>query len=867
MKKIIPIIALLCFGFVNSQDFSGVVDTYFNENRSQFGLSTEDVADIHIYNQHFSKSTNVNHVYTVQRYQGIEIFNAIANFAIANDNNVRNVEHDFIPQLTQKVNTVSPSISPDEAIFQAATHLGLNTPSGLQLIESPEMNRYIYNNGGISQENIKVKLVFQPNEEKTFLRLAWDLDIYFLDGSHWYSVRIDAQNGALLSTIDWVDTCNFGEAAITEHNHKAATKQISILEENSPMRLTPNDGSQYRVYAMPIETPNHGSPSLVSEPADPVASPFGWHDTNGAAGAEFTVTRGNNARARADLAGNNQGNSAEGGPDLNFDFPYDLNQQPVGYVDASTTNLFYWSNIIHDVFYQYGFDEASGNFQETNYSGSGIGNDSVNADAQDGSGLNNATFATPPEGNRPRMSMFLWSAQGPPGQPLTINNGPLAGGYSGLGATFGSPLPTSPLTANLVLVTDDNAGVSTDPNDACDNITNAAQIPGKIAVIRRGECQFGFKVLAAENEGAVAVVVVNNVGGAPIAMGPGDVGGSVTIPSLMVNQADGEAIIAALEGGATISATIEDSGPYQIDGTLDNGIIAHEYGHGISKRLTGGAFNTSCLSNAEQMGEGWSDYFGLILTMKPGDTPEQPRGIGTFVLGQPTNGNGIRPAPYSTSFAVNPFTYGATNNGSISQPHGIGFVWSTILWDLTWALIDEYGFDEDIYYGNGGNNIALQLVVDALKLQPCSPGFVDGRDAILVADDLAYNGANRCTIWNVFANRGVGVSANQGSPNNRFDQTEAFDVPGDCVLGTQDQSFNNFMLYPNPTGGDINITSRQDMGMSTISIFDINGRKVFTQEAMMTGTVNIQAGNLVTGLYLVQITGEDYSQTIKLIVK
>lgn len=866
MKKIILSLAFISFGLLNAQDFSGIIDSYFTENRSQLGFTSQDVSDIQIYSQHYSKTTKVNHVYSVQRHQGIEVFNAIANFAISNNNEIKYVNQSFIPFLSQKVNTTSPGLTPEQAIFQAASQLGLNSPSGLELIETSGSNKYVFNTGEISQENIKVKLVLQPNEEETSLRLAWDLDIFILDGSHWYSVRVDAQNGQLLQTHDWVTSCNFGEAHLTEHN-MAASKIIekSILEVNTTNSLV--DGAQYRVFAMPNESPNHGDDALILEPADPITSPFGWHDTNGVAGPEFTSTRGNNVRARADLAGNNGGNSAEGGADLIFDFPFDFNQQPVGYVDGATTNLFYWNNIIHDVFARYGFDESSGNFQEINYSAQGLGNDSVNADAQDGSGLNNANFGTPPDGNRPRMQMFLWSAQGPPGEVLTINNGPLAGGYTGIGANFGAPLPTTPLTEDFALAIDDNAGVSTDPNDACDNITNGGDLNGKIAVIRRGECQFGFKVLAAENQGAIAVIVVNNVPGAPIAMGPGDVGGSVTIPSLMVNQADGEAIITALDGGATVNGTIVDAGPYNIDGTLDNGIIAHEYGHGISNRLTGGAFNTNCLFNDEQMGEGWSDYFGLILTMKEGDTPGQRRGIGTFAIGQPIDGNGIRPAPYSTNFAINPFTYGATNNSGISQPHGIGFVWATMLWDLTWALVDEYGFDPDIYEGTGGNNIALQLVVDALKLQPCNPGFVTGRDAILQADVLANGGVNRCLIWNVFANRGLGLSASQGSSNNRFDQVEAFDVPEDCLLSTQDQSLNNFMIYPNPSDGDINIASRQDMGNSTVSIYDINGRIVFTEDIAMSGTVNIQAGNLKTGVYIIQIQGENYTHNARLIIR
>ena len=82
-----------------------------------------------------------------------------------------------------------------------------------------------------------------------------------------------------------------------------------------------------------------------------------------------------------------------------------------------------------------------------------------------------------------------------------------------------------------------------------------------------------------------------------------------------------------------------------------------------------------------------------------------------------------------------------------------------------------------MYNGTGGNNIAMQLVIDGLKLQPCSPGFVDGRDAILAADLLNYGGAHQCLIWEVFANRGLGFSASQGSSMSRTDQVAAFDVP------------------------------------------------------------------------------------------
>ena len=133
------------------------------------------------------------------------------------------------------------------------------------------------------------------------------------------------------------------------------------------------------------------------------------------------------------------------------------------------------------------------------------------------------------------------------------------------------------------------------------------------------------------------------------------------------------------------------------DGSFDNGIVTHEYGHGISNRMTGTGYN--CLNSGiskEQMGEGWSDFFALMLTNKAGDDATVARGIGTYAVGQPITGGGIRPAKYSTNLAVNGFTYGNTNgmeynNGSAVVPdvHSIGFVWATMLWDLHWKYVEK----------------------------------------------------------------------------------------------------------------------------------------------------------------------------------
>jgi hypothetical protein len=86
---------------------------------------------------------------------------------------------------------------------------------------------------------------------------------------------------------------------------------------------------------------------------------------------------------------------------------------PTDYQKAVTTQLFYISNVFHDEMYRLGFTEAAGNFQNDNFGRGGLGSDRVSAQAQDCSGINNATFTTPPDGQRPQMQMFLWQGPNP----------------------------------------------------------------------------------------------------------------------------------------------------------------------------------------------------------------------------------------------------------------------------------------------------------------------------------------------------------------------------------------------------------------------------------------------------------------------
>lgn len=162
--------------------------------------------------------------------------------------------------------------------------------------------------------------------------------------------------------------------------------------------------------------PDHPGNSAQTVTAGPGAgnaqSPAGW-----LAGAQTSlVISGNNVTAYLDRDANNV---IDGGgaavTDGNFLTSANLAQEPTTLQnqEVAVQNLFYFNNVIHDELYRHGFVEGAGNFQENNLGNGGAGSDSVNAEGQDGSGTNNANFATPADGSNPRMQMFLWTLTTP----------------------------------------------------------------------------------------------------------------------------------------------------------------------------------------------------------------------------------------------------------------------------------------------------------------------------------------------------------------------------------------------------------------------------------------------------------------------
>ena len=182
--------------------------------------------------------------------------------------------------------------------------------------------------------------------------------------------------------------------------------------------------------------------------------------------------------------------------------------------------------------------------------------------------------------------------------------------------------------------------------------------------------------------------------------------------------------------------------------------------------------------------------------------------------------------------STDPHTYTdvKTSGGEV---HAIGKVWCSALWDMYWLLINKYGYDSNLYTGTGGNNKAMQLVIDGFLLQVCNPGFFYSRNAILKADSIDNAAVNPCIIWSAFARMGMGFSALQGSSGSTNDQTEAFDLRITCssVLPV---SFINLKAIA--INNKINISWKTSEEYNNAG-FDLQRKSSFTDPFITVATV------------------------------
>ena len=584
-------------GLRTLSDLEGTARSFLSSNSDLLGLVETDLDAMQLTDTVTSIS-GVTHYYYTQTYRDIPVYNAQLQMHVTKQGEISLINNDFIPDLANKIKSIAPNVSATTAIYSAATELGIDTSLLPTLEKKLNDNREtaLFQPSQIAPNGLTSKLVFIQMSASD-VALAWNFQ--FQMDSGWPDITVNAETGELITSFDMMK-----DAA-------------------------------YKVYGAPIESPIHTFPlppedarTLEIDPEDPIASPDGWlSNSNG-------VMLGNNVHACADSNNNNVCDTPEPVCTAGVcDFSINLTSAPSASKSAAIANLFYWNNYIHDVQYQYGFDEVGGNFQEDNFGRGGSGSDSVNADAQD-SGNCNANFSTPTDGSNPRMQMYI-----------------------------------------------------------CD----------------------------------------------------------------------------------------EDN-PSR-DGDFDNGVITHEYGHGISTRQVGGPSNSSCLNNTQQGGEGWSDFLALVYTAKPGDQGTDARGVGSYLVALDPD-QSIRPQRYSTDPSINSYTYASLNG--LSVPHGVGSVWAQALWEVYWVLVNEHGFEEDLVNfdindpNEAGNKRALFYVNEGLKNTACSPTHVSARDGVIAAVNNSFGGEDLCRVWAAFADYGLGIDAVSGGSNST-NPTNGFSLPTACT--------------------------------------------------------------------------------------
>lgn len=330
------------------------------------------------------KSDDLTHIFVVQTFNGLQITNARANANIDKEGRLVSLGHTFFrpnslfsvqqddADETSFIVSQTPEMGPLEALGHLVTRLDLKYDGNASILSSSSPVSVTLSHSA-SPDEITANLCYITNENKDSLRLAWNIQIDLVD--NWYDAVVDSSNGNLLSLVDWVSR------------------------------------STFRVFPIGTNDPNSGPRELVESPEHPYASPLGWtQKVVKGQHVNFNDTRGNNVYAQNNPDGGNDylKNYRPQSENGVFDFPLELEKKPETYADAAITNLFYWNNIMHDLLWVYGFNEVSGNFQDSNFDRGGKGNDAVIANAQDGSGKNNANFATPPDGRQPRMRMYVW---------------------------------------------------------------------------------------------------------------------------------------------------------------------------------------------------------------------------------------------------------------------------------------------------------------------------------------------------------------------------------------------------------------------------------------------------------------------------
>lgn len=374
-----------------ARDNDGPVRAFINANREVFGHDARALDSARRVTDYSTQRGPSRKVVWHQQYQGIDVFEAVLQANLTTESALINIGSQFVRQPENAAQGAStPVLTVQQAVAVAGQNVGEKMtaesvrPMGPPAAQPDRRQQF----RAAMLTDADAKLTWVPMNESS-MRLAWDVTLTSRSRAEMYRVLVDAEKGDVLV-----------RQALTAYISDA-TYRVFTTESPTPM----SPGHEKPSSLQPVPT----SRVLVTTPAlNTTASPNGWINDGG------NITSGNNTDAYTDTNADDAADLPRTtGTGRVFDFPHDLTQEPTNFKDASVTQLFYWSNFMHDRMYELGFTEAAGNFQTDNFGRGGVGNDPVNSEAQDGSGTNNANFSTPVDGGRGRMQMYNWTNPSP----------------------------------------------------------------------------------------------------------------------------------------------------------------------------------------------------------------------------------------------------------------------------------------------------------------------------------------------------------------------------------------------------------------------------------------------------------------------
>ncbi|MCC6338102.1 MAG: M36 family metallopeptidase [Myxococcales bacterium] len=649
--------------------------------------------------------------------------------------------------------------------------------------------------GGLFTQPPRARKAYYVTPER--LVPAWQLEVSVASGAEVlaHGFVVSAVDGALLSRVSRTSSATHGYRAYAQTSAPFAPLEGPSGEVGSPHPTGLPDGYSPAFVSPPLVTLDHAGLSTGDS----------WLP----AGA--THLEGNNARAYADLFPPNglnwpdaglprlaDGGVPDGGfddagrpwrevPDVRvplsapgaFDYTYDLGQPLEASVTqrhASATHAFFVTNWLHDVFYDYGFDEAAGNAQQDNKGRGGVGGDPMLVEVHDYLTVDNASMTTWADGESPRLQLHPFRANRP--SRVTVA-APDAGAFP---ADFiGAPEAVWNVTGEVAVPVTADGGFT-----GCADWLNRDQLAGRVLYVSVAGCG-AFPTLArVMDAGAVGALLPDTA--------TRGVEGQRWPPAHFATAALSAPLLEALDAGQSVTVTLERPPGVGRDVALDTGVVVHEWTHALAERTVGAGDGYALWNTAGSgLSEGWSDFVALWALLRASDTQVAGNSTwgGVYVMGAAFASGGVdllgapnqswyfgfRRYPLSTDFLKDPLTYRHVGtNVPLPDPltvprasglpldnaegHNAGEVWASALWEVQAALLNSgrLTFDE-------ARSRMARYLVASLKATPPMPTFLEARDALLAVVAASSPSEDFPLVMQAFARRGFGVLAQ--APDNR----------------------------------------------------------------------------------------------------